>query len=77
MYVDLHVSTYYSYQILIKLDFLDRLSKSSQISNFMKIHSVVAETFHTYRQTDMMKLTVSFHNFVNAPNKLIIYNNKL
>jgi len=35
-----------------KKDFLDRFSKSTQISNFMKIRPVEAELFHAGGQTD-------------------------
>jgi len=37
------------------------------MSNFMKIRPVAAELFHADGQLDMTKLTVSFHNFENAP----------
>jgi hypothetical protein len=33
----------------------------------MKICPVATELFHADRQTDMMKLTVTFCNFANAP----------
>ena len=36
------------------------------MSNFMKIHSVRADLFHSDGRTDMTKLPVDFHNFVNA-----------
>jgi hypothetical protein len=43
----------------------------------MKIYSVGAEFFDVERQTDgqtdMMKLIVAFHNFVNAPKKCVLY----
>ena len=49
--------TNYSCQILIKnLNFLDKISKYTQISNFMKLHLVGGELFHAVGQTDMMKL---------------------
>jgi hypothetical protein len=44
--------TRFSYPILIKLNFLDWFSKNIQISNFMKIHPVWAELFHTNRHGD-------------------------
>jgi len=40
------------------------------MSNFTKIYPLGAELFHGDRQanlTDMMKLTVAFHTFANAP----------
>jgi hypothetical protein len=58
-----------------KLNFLDRFSKNTQLSNFTKILSVGADLFHADRQTDrhtnrwtdgetdMMKLIVAFRNF--------------
>jgi len=33
----------------------------------MKLHPVGAESFHVDRQTDVMKLIVTFCNFVNVP----------
>ena len=44
-------STCYSYQILIKLEFLQHILKSTHMSNFIKIQPVVAELFHMDRQT--------------------------
>ena len=35
----------------------------------MKIHPMGVELFHADRGTDMMKLTVDFHNFANTPKK--------
>jgi len=50
-------STRYFCQILMKLNFIDRLSKNAQISNFMKILPLAAELFqgdgrNPGRQTD-------------------------
>ena len=33
----------------------------------MKIHLVEAQLFHAHKRTDMTKLTVAFHDFVNMP----------
>ena len=53
--------------------FCDGFSKTPQISNFMKIRSVGAVLFHADgqmdRQTDTMKLIVTFCYFANAANK--------
>jgi hypothetical protein len=54
----------------MKINFLDRFAKNTQISNFMKILPVVAELFHADRRTDM-KLRVAFRNFANAPKKVL------
>jgi hypothetical protein len=54
----------------MKLDFLDRFSKNTQVSNFIKILPLGAELFHadgrTNVQTDMTKLIVAFCNFADA-----------
>jgi len=41
--------------------------------NFMKIRPLGAEMYHADGRTDMMKLTVAFHNFANMPNKVSIF----
>jgi hypothetical protein len=51
----------------VTLNFLDRCSKNTKISNLMKICPLVAELFHKNVQTDMAKLTVAFRNLTNAP----------
>ena len=37
----------------------------------MEKRTVGAKLFHVAKWTDMMKLTVTFHNFVNGTNKLL------
>jgi hypothetical protein len=55
----------------MKLEFIERLSKNTQVSNFMKIHRVEVELLHTDGRTDgrtnMTKQIVVFCNFANAP----------
>jgi hypothetical protein len=57
MYIDLHVKyPLFSPYINETLSFLDRFSKNTYVSNWMKIRPVGAELFHadgqTGRQTD-------------------------
>ena len=59
----------------MELIFLDRFSKNTEISNFMKIRLVEAKLFHaggpasvrTDGQTNMTKPIVAFRTFLNAP----------
>jgi hypothetical protein len=64
----------------MKLEFSRQIFKSSQISNFMKIHPVVAELFqaegHTDGQTVVTKPLVSFINFTKKPKNLMNIQNK-
>jgi hypothetical protein len=48
------------------LNFVDKFSKNTQISNFIKIHQFGAELFHVDGRTDMTKVIVAFRNFANA-----------
>jgi hypothetical protein len=50
------------------LNFLHRVSRKAQISNFIKIRVLGAELFHANRQTDVRKdgHEEASHNFVNA-----------
>jgi hypothetical protein len=60
------------------LNFLDRVSKKSQISNFINIRLIGVEPFHADRRAegqtdgrmDMVKLIVAFRNFACAPRNL-------
>jgi len=51
-------------------NFLDRFSKTNQISRSIKIRPVGGWLFHANgrRQTEIMKLKVAFRNLANAPN---------
>jgi hypothetical protein len=49
------------------LNILKRFSTHPQITSFMKIHPVGAESFHVDGQTDVTKLAVAFRNFADMP----------
>ena len=49
------------------LRFLDRFSKNTEISNFMKILLVGEELFNVDGRTDILKAIVAFRNFKKAP----------
>ena len=58
---------------------LDRVSKNTQISIFVKIRPGGVELFRVDRGTDMTKLTNFYRNFANAPKSAVECNrqNKL
>jgi hypothetical protein len=57
----------------VKLEFLNSLSKNTEISNSVKIRPVEADLFRAEEQTDgqadMINLVVAFRSFVNAANR--------
>jgi hypothetical protein len=55
--------SYYNETWIFVADFRTK----AQISNFMKIRPVAAESFHVDGQTDMTKLVVACRHFTNAP----------
>ena len=54
-------------RFLEDVNFLDRLSKSPQIPNFIKICQLRSELSHADRLTGTTKLIVAFRYFANAP----------
>jgi hypothetical protein len=70
MYMELRVKYTLFLPDFMKIEFFQRFSKNTQISNFIKIRQVGAEFFFhtdgwTDRQTDRtdMQLIVAFRNF--------------
>jgi len=55
------------WSILMKLEILDRFSKSTQVSDFKKILPMGVELFHADGQTDIKQLIVAFRYLANAP----------
>jgi hypothetical protein len=77
MYISLHAKyPLFSSHFNETLVFLDRFSKNSHISNFLKIRPVGAELFHadgqtdgrTEKRTEKTQLIVAFRNFANTLN---------
>jgi hypothetical protein len=52
------------------LNFIDRLQKNTQKTNFMKILPVGAQLLHADRETNMKKIIFAFRNFANAPKNI-------
>ena len=74
MYILLHVKCPLFLSDFNKtLIFLDRSSKNTQITNFIKIRPAAADLFHaeewTDGRTDTTKLIAAFRYFANAPKK--------
>jgi hypothetical protein len=53
----------------MKLEFFDRFSKNSQISDFMKIRRQPSHSMRTDGETVMTKLIFAFRNSANMPKK--------
>jgi hypothetical protein len=66
MYIGLQVKYPFLLSYFNETWLLDKFSKNTEISNFMKIRPVGAELFHADRRTDMTKLMVAFRDFTNA-----------
>jgi hypothetical protein len=54
------------------LNFLERFSRNTQISNFMKIRPVVFESFHADGLTHMTTLIVALSNIANVPKNICL-----
>jgi len=52
------------------MNFLDRCSKNTETSNFMKIRLVGAELLHAGRRTWWSYVVSTFRNFKDAPETL-------
>jgi hypothetical protein len=62
-----------SCQVLVKLNFLDRFSKNTQISNFMKSRPVGTELLHAGRQMDRYNEPNSrFLRYCERPRKFYV-----
>jgi len=62
-------STWYSCQILMKLEFSRQIVEKYSDFKFHKNPSIGSRVFHADGRTDMTKLIVTFRNFANAPKK--------
>jgi hypothetical protein len=58
-------------RIILNLKILKGCSKNNQVSNFMKI-CAVGIMYHASKRKDMTNLTAVFHNFANAPKRIIL-----
>jgi len=56
----------------MKLNFFNRFSKNTEISNFKKIRPMGSVLFNVDRRPDITKLIVDFHNFANTPKKVVL-----
>jgi hypothetical protein len=71
--INVHRSSIKVGDILVRLQwnlkFVNRFSKNTQISSFMKIRPVGEQLYHADGRTDKTNLIVAFRNFANAPKK--------
>jgi hypothetical protein len=56
----------------MKLNFFNKFSKNTEISNLMKIRPGGSVLFNVDRWPDITKLIDDFRNFVNAPKKVVL-----
>jgi hypothetical protein len=72
------LSNYYCCGIELKINFLNKISKNTQVKSSLKIRPVGADLLHAEwqtdgridRRTDMTELIFAFRNSVNAPNDI-------
>ena len=64
LYIGLDAKYPFSGQIVMELDFFDRFSKNTQISNSMNIRQVGTEFFHADGRTELI---TTCHNYANSP----------
>jgi hypothetical protein len=60
-----------------KPEFSWQIFENNRKSNFKKTRLVGAALFHSYGQTDVMKLVVAFHKFLRAPVMEAIISSKI
>jgi hypothetical protein len=69
MYIGLREKYRCSCKTLLNLNFLNRFSKNTRITNFMKVRLVGDESLRAEGWTNMMKLTVALRDLANTLKK--------